>query len=75
MNLPATVPGVGPSTGPHLALIPRALPLPVPARTGHPDPRLPPPLVIADAGHFVQERGDIIAAAAIDHFSGQGEHQ
>jgi hypothetical protein len=31
--------------------------------------------VIADAGHFVQERGDIIAAAAIDHFSGQGEHQ
>jgi haloalkane dehalogenase len=35
----------------------------------------PPPLVIADAGHFVQERGDIIAAAALDHFSGQGEHQ
>jgi haloalkane dehalogenase len=28
----------------------------------------PPPLVIADAGHFVQERGDTIAAAALEHF-------
>jgi len=33
----------------------------------------PPPLVIADASHLVQERGDIIAAAALDHFSGQGK--
>jgi pimeloyl-ACP methyl ester carboxylesterase len=31
----------------------------------------PPPLVIADAGHFVQERGDIVAAAALEHFNGQ----
>jgi pimeloyl-ACP methyl ester carboxylesterase len=31
----------------------------------------PPPLVIPDAGHFVQERGDIVAAAALDHFNGQ----
>jgi pimeloyl-ACP methyl ester carboxylesterase len=30
----------------------------------------PPPLVIDDAGHFTQERGDIIAAAALDHFGG-----
>lgn len=29
----------------------------------------PAPLVIADAGHFVQERGDIIATAALDHFA------
>ena len=29
----------------------------------------PPPLVIADAGHFVQERGDIVAAAALEYFS------
>jgi hypothetical protein len=30
-----------------------------------------PPLVNQDAGHFVQERGDIslIDAAALDHFS------
>lgn len=28
----------------------------------------PPPLEIADAGHFVQERGDIIAQAALKHF-------
>lgn len=28
----------------------------------------PAPLVITDAGHFVQERGDIVAAAALDHF-------
>ncbi len=34
----------------------------------------PPPLVIADAGHFVQERGDIVAAAALKHFNGPGEH-
>ena len=25
-------------------------------------------LVITDAGHFVQERGDIIATAALDYF-------
>lgn len=31
----------------------------------------PPPLVIADAGHFTQERGDIVAAAALDHFGGR----
>jgi len=31
----------------------------------------PPPLVIPDAGHFVQERGDIVAAAALEHFNGQ----
>lgn len=31
----------------------------------------PAPLVIPDAGHFVQERGDIIAAAALDHFGRQ----
>ncbi|MGI9123663.1 MAG: haloalkane dehalogenase [Mycobacterium sp.] len=31
----------------------------------------PPPLVIADAGHFAQERGDVIAAAALDHFGGR----
>ncbi|MFN8070374.1 MAG: haloalkane dehalogenase [Mycobacterium sp.] len=30
-----------------------------------------PPLVIEDAGHFVQERGDIVAAAALEHFGGQ----
>lgn len=29
----------------------------------------PPPLEIEDAGHFVQERGDIIAAAALDAFA------
>jgi pimeloyl-ACP methyl ester carboxylesterase len=33
----------------------------------------PPPLVIADAGHFVQERGDLIATAALDYFSGREE--
>jgi pimeloyl-ACP methyl ester carboxylesterase len=35
----------------------------------------PTPLVIEDAGHFVQERGDIIAAAALDQFRGQGDRQ
>lgn len=30
----------------------------------------PPPLVIEDGGHFVQERGDVIAAAALEHFGG-----
>lgn len=30
----------------------------------------PPPLVIEDAGHFVQERGDVIAAAALERFGG-----
>lgn len=30
----------------------------------------PPPLVIEDAGHFVQERGDIIAAKALERFGG-----
>lgn len=34
----------------------------------------PPPLVIADAGHFVQERGATIATAALEHFNRQGEH-
>jgi hypothetical protein len=29
------------------------------------------PGIAADAGHFVQERGDIIAAAALDHFGGR----
>ena len=28
----------------------------------------PPPLEIADGGHFVQERGDIVATAALKHF-------
>ncbi|MAQ15929.1 MAG: haloalkane dehalogenase [Sandaracinus sp.] len=28
----------------------------------------PAPLEIADAGHFVQERGDIVARAALEHF-------
>lgn len=31
----------------------------------------PPPLVVADTGHFCQERGDVIAAAALDHFGGR----
>jgi pimeloyl-ACP methyl ester carboxylesterase len=29
----------------------------------------PPPLVIEDAGHFAQERGEVIAQAALDHFA------
>ena len=29
----------------------------------------PEPLVLDDAGHFVQERGDVVARAALDHFS------
>ena len=28
----------------------------------------PPPLEIADGGHFVQERGDVIAKAALEAF-------
>ena len=28
----------------------------------------PEPLVLEDAGHFVQERGDVIARAALEHF-------
>ena len=31
----------------------------------------PPPYVVEDAGHFVQERGDVIAEAALVHFSAQ----
>ena len=30
----------------------------------------PAPLVLADAGHFVQERGDIVARAALASFRG-----
>jgi haloalkane dehalogenase len=30
----------------------------------------PPPLVLADAGHFVQEAGDRVARAALEHFAG-----
>ena len=29
----------------------------------------PEPLVLADAGHFVQEHGDVVAIAALDHFA------
>jgi pimeloyl-ACP methyl ester carboxylesterase len=29
----------------------------------------PEPLVLTDAGHFVQERGEVIARAALDHFT------
>jgi pimeloyl-ACP methyl ester carboxylesterase len=29
----------------------------------------PPPLVLEDAGHFTQERGDIIARAALESFA------
>jgi pimeloyl-ACP methyl ester carboxylesterase len=29
----------------------------------------PEPLVLDDAGHFVQERGDVVARAALDHFA------
>jgi hypothetical protein len=28
----------------------------------------PAPMEVADGGHFVQERGDLIAAAALRHF-------
>ena len=34
----------------------------------------PPPLVLADAGHFVQESGDIVARAALAAFSGSTQH-
>ncbi|MBO6936401.1 MAG: alpha/beta fold hydrolase [Deltaproteobacteria bacterium] len=30
----------------------------------------PAPLEIEDAGHFVQERGDVVAKAALEHFGG-----
>jgi len=33
----------------------------------------PAPLVLADAGHFVQERGDVVARAALASF-GQPAH-
>lgn len=29
----------------------------------------PEPMVLDDAGHFVQERGDVVARAALDHFA------
>jgi pimeloyl-ACP methyl ester carboxylesterase len=29
----------------------------------------PAPLVLDDAGHFVQEHGDVVARAALDHFA------
>jgi haloalkane dehalogenase len=29
----------------------------------------PPPMVLEDAGHFVQERGDVVARAALEHFA------
>jgi hypothetical protein len=29
----------------------------------------PAPLELADAGHFVQEHGDVVAAAALAHFA------
>jgi len=28
----------------------------------------PEPMELADAGHFVQERGDLVATAALRHF-------
>ncbi len=28
----------------------------------------PEPLMLEDAGHFVQERGDVVATAALEHF-------
>jgi pimeloyl-ACP methyl ester carboxylesterase len=34
----------------------------------------PPPLVLADAGHFVQERGDVVARAALTSFSQGAGH-
>lgn len=30
----------------------------------------PEPLMLEDAGHFVQERGDVVAEAALEHFGG-----
>jgi pimeloyl-ACP methyl ester carboxylesterase len=33
-------------------------------------PGCPEPLVLEDAGHFVQERGDVVARAALAYFSG-----
>jgi len=32
-------------------------------------PNCPPPLRLEDAGHFVQERGDVVARAALAHFN------
>jgi pimeloyl-ACP methyl ester carboxylesterase len=32
----------------------------------------PAPLELDDVGHFVQERGDVVASAALAHFGGEG---
>ena len=34
----------------------------------------PPPLEVAEAGHFVQEHGDSVANAALKHFGLEGDH-